>query len=296
MPTLGGADATATALNDAGEAAGWSLDATGRKRAVMWRSGQIEALDTDTSSATAIDNSGAVFGTFSTTMTCGVRWFGGVRTILTYSDGSCVSYVADASATGTALAGGTKGWVLLRTDGTRSPIAPPPYTSYSLRALNDQELIVGSQNSFEQRALGIGFTAAFPSPYPFPGFSPHYSGSVARINNLGQFVGSAAGGASGTIKWFFGQAGGDVKALAGAFSITRSPSLVGLNDAGVVAAFNYQMQHGYFWKAGRTTRLTLTSQDWMIDSISDLNNAGWMTAHATHKTSGEKRAVLLIPN
>jgi probable HAF family extracellular repeat protein len=70
LGTLGGRDSAATAINDRGQITGWSLKASGAKRAFFWsaatRMVNLGTLGGGWSQATAINNLGQVIGTSET--------------------------------------------------------------------------------------------------------------------------------------------------------------------------------------------------------------------------------------
>lgn len=296
LPTLGGAESRAVAINDAGDIAGWSLDATGKKRAVAWRSTGIEALDTETSEAVAVNNAGAVFGIVTTTSRCGARWDAAGRTTLTTS-GSCVDTVRAANDQGSVLAraGGTE--ILLREDGSTTVMCPYTFgcALFPVRPadVNDDELVVGQVDTPNQsyQVFARGFSPKIPTSFPYAGAGRETA--IMEINDAGQYIGSVWS-PSGT-KLFFGQGEAEPTVLSGALSVNQVPTLIALNEQGDVLTFDYPAQVGYLWRDGRTTRLTLLSSDWRIDGLYAMNDARRIVGHATHVTTGEKRAVVLIP-
>jgi len=289
LPSLGGTDAAAVAINESGDIAGWSSDATGRKRAAVWHDGAISALDTAASSAMAMNNAGAVFGTVTTTSTCGARWSAGARTLIHWTDGSCLRAIA-ANDNGTVLAGQVNSTFLWRADGSATSVIAPGGSYYSNPAdISDDDYIVGQgYTGGEYRAFAVGFAASFPGP--FPRNSPHWGSKATHINNAGEFIGDVL-----EEKLFFGKAGSDPVILSGALSVNQRPTLFALNDSGLVASFKYDTQQGFLWKAGRTSRIAIASSGYTIDQLYAMNNARRIVGRATNNATGEKVAILLTP-
>jgi len=302
LPGLGGADAVPAAENEAGDAAGWALDSSGRQRATLWHNGAVVALDTAPSTAVALNNSGDVFGTVtSPAPTCGVRWSAGAKSVLKFPDGSCFAVVIDANNSGTVFgrrAGESVGGELLRADG--SVVVLPSTNSsperFYFRDINDAEMAVGQQYNGRYVAASFGFQAAFPGRFPYGGSN---SGSiVSKINNVGWFFGTSGlsvfGDTNGDKQWV-GTVGGSFTLLSGALSINQRPTLTALNDSGTVLAFRVATQQGFLWRAGQTTQMAIDSPDWRIDALYAINNAGRIVGHAVNKLTGETRAILLDP-
>lgn len=80
-----------------------------------------------------------------------------------------------------------------------------------------------------------------------------------------------------------------------------SSAATAINNRGEVAGsyhFTYsgtQPVHAFLWDGKQTFDVEYDSDEWRIDSVSDLNDAGVILAHATNTATGQKGAVLLHP-
>jgi hypothetical protein len=292
LPSLG-AGTRALALNENGDVAGRAFDpASARDRAVAWRGGALDVLDTAVSVATAIDIQGRVAGISGS---CGVIWQGGTTTTLRNASGQCASVIADMNDAGTVLAAFSSSWALVR--GTS--VTPIPLDGG--RDLNDSDQAVGwvIYTNGGTRASAYGLTLAVPAPFPQP--SPHYSEDAMRVNNRGHALIENGGGPSflddrSRIKQAISRGVGDVILLAPFFGIpSASGTLVDLTESGIVLAFDPRTNTGYVYDGARTWRVALEPTPWILEGLSAMNDAGRIIGQARLGASTVSRAVVLTP-
>ena len=292
LPSLG-SGTRAIALNENGDAAGRAFDpASARDRAVAWRGGVLDVLDTAVSVATAIDIQGRVAGISGS---CGVIWQAGTMSTVRNASGQCASAIADMNNAGTVLAAFSSSWALVRGASVTSLLLNGG------RDLNDSDQAVGwvIYTTGGTRAAAHGLTLAVPAPFPQP--SPHYSEDALRVNNRGHALVENGGASSflddrSRIKQAISRGVGDVVLLTPFFGIpSASGTLVDLTESGIVLAFDPRTKTGYVYDGARTWRLALQPTPWILEGLSAMNDAGSIIGQARLNGSTESRAVFLSP-
>ncbi len=236
LGTLGGGRSNAQAINNRGEAVGFSLTAAGHGHAFLWRSGVMTDLGTlggDYSVATAINEGGQIVG-YSTLTPMGYEhaliWTGGVMTDIGGAAGAVTSFALDINRQGQVL----------------------------VYAPTDSSGAFGSFIWAEGVITDLGTLGGY--------------GTIAiDINDHGQVVGSSApnGGRDHAVLWQEGVLT-DINPPSAAAS-----SATALNERGQVAGFYEQptgIKRGFLWEGGVVTTFGAPAGD--IYQIDDLNERG----------------------
>jgi hypothetical protein len=249
LPTLGGANATAEAINDAGDLAGSAQDTNGHYQPVIWRSGkaiQIPTLGGTEGAFKAINIYGQGAGQ-SQDATGNWRdfYFDGVKVWdIGPSEHGCCTWAMGINRLG-AVVGLTSftSPAFLYSSGTLTALPGlPGSTGAHAQQINDAGLIVG-RDFIGNDEYPVAWSAGQVQQLALlPGFT---TGTAYSVNNTGDMAGTVwpTSGSSQAVLW----RNGNVLPLPGltyADSINNSRQIVALGATWVV------------WQDGKTTDLT----------------------------------------
>jgi uncharacterized membrane protein len=310
LPTLGGADAVASDVNQAGVVAGSAQDNAGVYHAVLWTNGLVQALpDGGSSLASGLNDAGMVVGRaqdprMSQTCLRGAIWRDGAAptllpaypsAALPDTSATCSTqlfgYNAQNSASSTPVDVNDRGSVITGAFLVRGGVATSLASSYDWPtrwALNDHDqaavsIIRSPSYSYNAEAVGVGVIVQSPhtmvTNYAGPGRRWVY---VAAINDSGTVV--------GTEQWlldraFLSDAAGHTTDLG---FITGDLAAVDLNNRGEV------LLTGHLLRDGRLAAIAVADPGWTLLSVAKMNDAGRIIGSA-RDASGRTWAVQLTP-
>lgn len=253
--TLGGVFSTLWAVNNDGDAVGWSdVTYTDSEHAILWRDGQLIDLGTlpgDTvSRALGINNLGQIVG-------LSVNTHGGgpdVRAVL-WDHGQVIEIPGGAGNSATAINDkgdiAVGGWLLR--DGQRVPIGLlPGYTSATVAAINDSGVAVGSM--FD----GMGGSTAFRWEKgvltDLGALAGATNSTATAINARGQVAGTVQRAGSPVVAEPVLWEGSTVSPLAGSWGVFQGVAR-GINNRGDVVGLGSFLDGSgdgtFVWSRGR---------------------------------------------
>lgn len=198
LGTLGGDRSIASAINDAGDIAGWSTTLTGARHAVLWRNGTVVDLGTlagARSYATAIDDRGRVFGGSETSSQANLFhafvWENGAMSDLGLLAGN-YSYARAVNARGQVAGDGEtsafEGHAVVWEDGgVRDLGLLPGTTAAGAYGINDNGLVIGMALTPPSRWHAFVWDGAINELSSLGGASSYALG----VNNRGEIVGGS---------------------------------------------------------------------------------------------------------
>jgi uncharacterized membrane protein len=291
-----GSDSDANDVNAAGVAVGWSNDASGTRRAVVWRDAAIARLDTVTATfsiAYAINAAGVIVGGSSSggtaVLTRPIRWINGQREVL-----PSAFTAVDVNDDGVVLMGPSL-W-----DNVQTTVIPGMTSGVDV---NLRRQVVGYRSSSAgQGAAVFGLTP--PSAVLAPGGSFYVRSSADALNERGQFAGvmtsvigavyfSEEGKGSVSLVQAFGPSGcyrGDL-----ATQICADLAVGGLTESGTLLVQETTSKTVYLWQDFRTRRVRLDTSAWTVDQVHAINASGVIVGHGVNTDTGQRGAVLLTP-
>ena len=296
LGTLGGNNSTATAINNAGQVAGFSYTTLDDSHATLWNGTTLTALDTMGgyySQATAINNAGQIVGHVNMSSTSndwyGTVWNGasltGNRILGTNHDDAYAindaGQVAGSNAYHATIWNGTTATVL--GNGT-------------VLAINNNGQAAGAamySGGFEHATVWDGVTATDL------GTLGGSSSQAEGINDAGIIAGYSwiIGNAATHATIWNGTTITDLGTLGGNISQARAINNVGqvVGDAATLDHF----QHATLWNG--TTAIDLNNfmdaasicAGWVLATANDINDNGWIVGIALNKLTGVRHGYLL---
>jgi probable HAF family extracellular repeat protein len=308
LGTLGGSTSVATAINAAGQVAGFSTVAGGHRHAFRWAQGVLQDLGTlggSDSQATALNDAGQVVG-FSTTAGDRVRraflWSEGVLKLLPTLGGS-ESYATAINSAGQVAGGATtpRGFLhafrstLSLTEGVLEDLGSADDLSTHAVGINAAGQVAGvvSDGWGTQACLyqaGIGLT-------PLGTLGGSY-GDATALNDAGQVVGEAdtvGNRARHAVRWTDGEAK-DLGALG-----SRDSIAYGINNGGQVVGASGtdrdRVRHAFLYTDGEgmidlNTRID-PALGWQLVDATGINASGQIVGWGYHH--GQLHAFRLLP-
>lgn len=298
LPGLSGPDSDALDVNASGQVAGWAMDATGATRAVLWTNDVVARLPTSTtthsSQALALNATGETVGFVNDTsgaVICmrAIRWRNATWEYAGVGGDPCGQKAMDINAGGDIvvdrlknvfyLPGSITGWIV------RAGVATA-FLQVVPADINDAGILVG--RSFQSYGDTYYYgPKSIPPRFRPPSNGGHPGGAYVGINNQAQLLGSYA-----ESRFFTHTPGVEATDLN---PYLANATLVRLTQNGAVLAFDEPTHTAYFWRANRTSRVTLATPGWRLDKVTGMNDNGRIVGHATELVTGRTAAVALDP-
>jgi probable HAF family extracellular repeat protein len=289
LPTLGGPNAVATAMNNNGEIVGYSTTASGATHAVIWNGGIATDIDP------GIDNSGSrALGINSTGIVVGATnsGHGFIRTSTGTTDLGANTYASGINDAGDVVGSTSSGNASeagLFSNGTVTPLGSlpgaQPGASSTAYAINNSREIVGTAYFYPCMTIACPnhafiWKSGSMTDLGFPGTSTGEDDAIAlAINDAGEAVGNAGRySASSGVLWSNGtltQIGG--MALA-------------INNHGVIAGSS---PNAALWQNGNWVDLTIDPSSPFFGKVTldvavAINDNGLIVANETvYPSSGD---------
>lgn len=294
LPGLGGDDADAVRLNDAGTVVGWVHAPDSTSHAAVWRDGVLKTLTPDNAvAAWDVNRKEQIVGCTHienqpTYAQSAVLWSGDVPQLLAQP---CYGYGPPRM--------NDSGTIAFSSQPTAATIRSPDGTTRqipvgTIGAINNGGEVVGSASSYNGTNHGQPYAASWPITLGEQGRHGVYYYVVSAftgINDADQAIGYHREAAT---ELFLSSPSG-VRDLTWDFgTATRPASMIAINSRGVVLAFDSPSHAILLWN-GKTTIVKLDDPSWQIDRVSGFNANAWITAHGKDPVTGKGAALLLIP-
>ena len=291
LGTLGGTDSQGTELNEKGEVVGWAFDAAGRQHAFVWANAQMLDIGTSlgtSSTAHGINGNGVVVGEYISDCIRAFRYVPGAAGPETIAD-SCGMRATDVNDAGVVLL-----WNVGSDTTPESGFILDPAGTHALQYGRFPPLVLLRINNRGQ-VFGLAHDSYGPTFY-----STSAEPQVRNIcpggdaNDRGDVTSQGCHFGPSSVTFDDGSF-----ASIPEIGIRGTSAATAINNHGTVAGtYAYtspQPRHAFLWDGTETLEVEYDSDDWRIDSVSDLNDAGVILAHATNTATGQKGAVLLRP-
>ena len=269
-------------LGNDGRVAGYWRDASGTAHPFTWRAGTLVHLE-QMGTVHGLNNVGQVLGVRVDT-TLATIWHEGVYTDVPEFPNA--SMIDDAGRLARSLMPGY--W-----DGSTF-VAYPQQGMVQVKAMNNHGVMVG--HTFDGHPAPTIWTAAgFQKPF-LPAIYRY--GSAVRIGDGGHVL--QTGTTSSTVPEFSGERSlvlhegvhADLNATVGFRAAAAD-----VNADGVVAG-SYERagaKVAFTWAAGRTADVAIAPDEWSVETVYAVNDAGQLSVQARHRVTGRLVTLLLSP-
>ena len=298
----------AFALNDLGQAAGKSLDASWQSRAIGWKDGRMVNISgTWSGAALGISSDGRVAGWRSSSSgTRGAVWTGSTVTSLAPLPGHLGSHAYDVNRSGVAVGSSTNSYgdptAVMWRNGQATSLATGysrPSSSYAF-AINDAGQIVGRGN-FASRPFGRALLWTGSAMRSLPDLGAGYAGAAA-ISGNGTIVGAALHSTTSKYHAAMWSASNQSIRDLGLLYGVHPTAAYGVNDCGMAVGDSVvdvatnrvvavAFENGQVWDLHQ---LVPGAFEWNLITARAINNRGEIVGYGFRSGVGQ-RAFLLRP-
>lgn len=294
LGAAGGGDSRGVDLNERNQVVGWSATGGGDSTAFFWADGRLIDLGRRKGGAyfmpaIGINDAGEVVGTYQGDCQRVFRWRAGQQEEPN-DFGECGYQAVDINNTGNVLLQSRQGIFLWR-DGAATPVKGAHVFSsfyYYPTTLNNRDHVLAFFPGVTVVSSVLTVTDPPQVLYDSKGCR------VTRLNDLGDFIvycsyiGLSSGQyqIAGTKGSFPGRMG-----FVNPYAINNRRQIVGMYGR----VEDERAREPFLWEGGAMYTIETTEPGWILDAVSDINDAGVILAHGRNSEMGRRGAVLLTP-